>query len=327
MRIVIAACPTIPVPPIDYGGTERQIDILARGLTARGHTITLLCGPGSTCPVRKIVASSKFTDAEWEYVSWLREHRAEWDVLFDATRFHYPSHVFGLPLGSPTVAGMFGDPYKLYPHDGVRNRMYCSPQIATHFNCPNYPVLHNVVYDNPLSIPLGDGRGGYALYVGAIRPEKGVHIAAAACHRLGITLKVAGQVQPKFSSYWESFCGSVNFVGPVGGDAKWRLFAEAACFVLPVNWCDAGPLTISESLLVGTPVVACPIGGLLEDVRDGENGALVSRKNFAVGLDRVMNYGWDRRAIRAGILPSIDPDRWIDGVLALLRAVAAGKSW
>lgn len=327
MRIVIAACPTIPVPPVDYGGIERQLDILARGLVARGYAVTLLCGPGSKCPVRRIESSSRFTDAEWEHVGWLRDHRAEWDVLFDATRFHHASRAIGLPPGSPTMAGMFGDPHRLYPHDDVRNRAYQSRPFAEFYGCPGHPILGSVIQGDPVSVPVGDGRGGYVLYIGTIRPEKGVHIAAAACRRLGAVLKVAGLVQPKFNSYWESFRRMVDFIGPVGDDAKWRLFAEAACSALPVDWCEAGPLTVRESLLVGTPVVACPIGGLLEDVRDGENGVLVSRTDFAVGLDRALNRKWDRQAIRAGILSAIDPGRWVDGVLVLLKRAVAGQRW
>lgn len=327
MKIAIAACPTFPVPPIDYGGTERQLDILARGLAVRGHAVTLLCGPGSECPVRRVMSSSRSVQAEWENVVWLRGHRAEWDVLFDATTFHYASCPAGLPPGSPTVAGMFGDPYRIYPHNEVRNRVYQSQQFAEFCGCPDHPVVGSVIHHDPVSVPIGDGHGGYVVYLGVIRPEKGVYVAATACRRLGMVLKVAGLAQSRWRPYWESFRGVVDFIGPVGGDAKWRLLADAACSVLPVDWCEAGPLTVRESLLVGTPVVACPLGGLLGDVRDGENGVLVSREEFAIGLDKALNTKWDRQAIRRSIISSVDPDQWIEGVLVLLKRAAAGESW
>jgi len=327
MKIAICTCPQIPVPPIEYGGTELQADIIARGLTAKGHKIVLLCGPNSTCPVDKIMASSSTMAAEWEHVSWLRKNRNEWDCVWDMTSGHLPSQDCGLSKDSPTVAHMLGDPYKIYPHDNVRNRVYCSPQLADLYKCPNHPILHNVITRDPDSIPIGDGSGGYALYVGTIRPEKGIDVAARACRQLDIRLVVAGVIQKRFVSYWRSFEDTVDFIGPVSRNDKWKLFSEASIFVLPVNWCDAGPLVVMESLLVGTPVVACPIGGLLEDVVDGENGLLCQQEEFTATLDRALQISWEREKIRSDILPKINPDRYIDMVENLCEATVKGKRW
>ena len=41
MRIAMAVDPNIPVPPRYYGGIERIVDTLGRGLTAEGHEVTL----------------------------------------------------------------------------------------------------------------------------------------------------------------------------------------------------------------------------------------------------------------------------------------------
>ena len=50
LRIVITADPYLPVPPVHYGGIERVIDSLVRGLVARGHTVTLVAHPASQTP-------------------------------------------------------------------------------------------------------------------------------------------------------------------------------------------------------------------------------------------------------------------------------------
>ncbi len=326
MRIAITTSPEIPVPPKEYGGTEQRVDVLARRLAARGHEVTLLCGPGSACPVRRVEASTRSASAEWEYVDWLRQHRGEWDALFDMANNHFSSCRGGLPDGSPTVAEMNGDPHKLYPHDEVRNRVYVSPQLARHFGCPSHPVLYNIVCGDPAAVPIGDGAGGYVLYLGTIRPEKGVHVAALACRRLGARFVSAGPVQPRFLPYLESFRGEAGHVGEVGRARGWELLRGAAALAFPIDWVDAGPLVVLESLLVGTPVVACPIGGLLEDV-DDRNGVLSDREHFAAALDKALNLRWDRAAIRAGVLPKIDPDRWVDGVLALLGRAVKGERW
>src|ERR1051326_2452782 len=53
MRIGITADPEIPVPPNQYGGIERIVDLLVRGLIAEGHEVTLFANRESStpCPV------------------------------------------------------------------------------------------------------------------------------------------------------------------------------------------------------------------------------------------------------------------------------------
>ena len=47
LHIALTADSEIPVPPKLYGGIERIIDLLARGLTDRGHEVTLFAHPDS----------------------------------------------------------------------------------------------------------------------------------------------------------------------------------------------------------------------------------------------------------------------------------------
>jgi hypothetical protein len=47
MRIAMTVDPYLPVPPRLYGGIERIVDLLVRGLAARGHEITLFAHPES----------------------------------------------------------------------------------------------------------------------------------------------------------------------------------------------------------------------------------------------------------------------------------------
>jgi hypothetical protein len=51
MRILLTADPELPVPPNLYGGIERIIDFVARGLHSKGHTVGLVAHRDSTCAV------------------------------------------------------------------------------------------------------------------------------------------------------------------------------------------------------------------------------------------------------------------------------------
>ena len=47
MRIALTMDPGLPVPPIHYGGIERIVDLLARGLVARDHEVTVFANADS----------------------------------------------------------------------------------------------------------------------------------------------------------------------------------------------------------------------------------------------------------------------------------------
>jgi len=50
MRIALTVDPEIPSPPLLYGGIERVVDMLAQGLVARGHQVTLFAHRDSISP-------------------------------------------------------------------------------------------------------------------------------------------------------------------------------------------------------------------------------------------------------------------------------------
>ena len=325
MKIVITVNPEQTTPPKLYGGTQRRADFIARGLKDRGHNVMLLCGPGSECPVSKIMTSTPSMAAEWEYIKWLRDNKG-WDCLLDMTAHHLSSQPIGLVGSPPTLAMMSGDPLRKYAHNDVRNRMYVSHEFAKFNRCPNHPVVLNIPTDKPPIISSRDLTDSYCLYVGVIRPEKGIHLAALACKLLGIRLKVIGPSPGWFKSYFESFKGQVEYLGTLGDD-KWKVFANAAAFVFPSLWCDASPLVVKESLLCGTPVVGCPNGGIVEDIENDVNGYLVKPSLLAMGIGEALNKQWDREAIQKTAIEKMNPKTYIDKIEALLIRVAKGERW
>src|SRR5215468_12547968 len=54
LRIALVAPPWLPVPPHGYGGTERVIALLADGLAAAGHHVTLFAAVGSRTGARLV---------------------------------------------------------------------------------------------------------------------------------------------------------------------------------------------------------------------------------------------------------------------------------
>jgi len=224
---------------------------------------------------------------------------------------------------------MGGDPLKKYPHDKLRNRIYVSREFAEFCGCPDHPVVHSIVHPMPSVVPLGKGDGGYALYVGTIRPEKGVLEAERACARVGLPLKVAGPIRDL--DYWDRIRDRVEYIGILPNDkSRDDVFGQAAVFMYCPKWCDAGPLAPMEAMLRGTPVAGYANGGLASDVEDDVGGWLVRKDNptiddLAGAIERARTV--DRAGVREAILPKIDPHKCAERLVLLCQQVADGKSW
>ena len=106
LHIAITADPEIVVPPVLYGGIERIVDMLVRGLLQRGHAVTLFANPGSqvSChllPYPRLRSQSKAdTLANMRHVSHsiLRGH---FDIVHSFARLAYLTPL--LPRRIPKV--------------------------------------------------------------------------------------------------------------------------------------------------------------------------------------------------------------------------------
>ena len=110
--------------------------------------------------------------------------------------------------------------------------------------------------------PIGTGDGDYAVFLGRMSPDKGVHIAARAARRAGVPLRIAAKMrEPAEFAYFERevkplLGGGVEYVGEVGGQAKLELLARATCLLNPLTWPEPFGMVMIEALACGTPVVA-----------------------------------------------------------------------
>jgi glycosyltransferase involved in cell wall biosynthesis len=155
--------------------------------------------------------------------------------------------------------------------------------------------------NTPLEVPANAGRGGgdappsdIVLFLSNLLPDKGaadfIAMAALASRELpSARFDIAGA--PTDDAYAAELknaaadvAASVHFLGPLGGEAKWRALRDASVLVFP-SWDDAQPLTIAEAFAMGTPVVAYETGGIVDMIVDGRQGYLVPQGDVA-GLAR-----------------------------------------
>lgn len=106
LRIALTADPELPVPPRLYGGIERVVDMLAGGLAARGHDVTLFAHRDSATSGRHVPwpgqASQSRADTFRNAVTLATEvYRNQFDVVHSFSRIACLPPI--LPLGLPKL--------------------------------------------------------------------------------------------------------------------------------------------------------------------------------------------------------------------------------
>jgi glycosyltransferase involved in cell wall biosynthesis len=123
----------------------------------------------------------------------------------------------------------------------------------------------------------------------------------------------------------------VRFLGDFRDQRKLH---AAADFSLNLSDSEGMSNSVLESMSFGVPVVATAVGGNLEVIRDGVDGALVSRAGVAAETagalaslfadpGRRLALG---RAARARVREEFSIDRMVDRYVALYREVAGAES-
>lgn len=131
------------------------------------------------------------------------------------------------------------------------------------------------VLTNFVEIPqetYGEKRG-YILFFGRLSDEKGIDLYLRLSERFSdITFKIAG------SGPWEKECGkkkNVEYLGLLTGEKLKQTIAQASLVVYPSVCYENCPLSILESISLGTPVVASGRGGSKELIDDGKTGMII----------------------------------------------------
>ena len=296
MRIAITADPYLPVPPRLYGGIERVIDLLVRGLAARGHQVTLFAHPESDTAgtLRPYGVPPHMTPS-----ARLREVVQVGGGLWRLRRSVDVVHSFGrlaamlpiLPLrGLPKIQSY----QRPVPWRGVHRAAQlagsslrftgCSTSLyaggsrrpaagrwCTVFNgvdTSRYTPVHTVAADAPL------------LFLGRLERIKGPHHAIAIARRAGRRLVLAGNIAtggPDARFYHQEIAPHVDgervsYVGPVDDGQKNELLGRAAALLMPIEWDEPFGIVMAEAFACGTPVIAFPRGSVAEVVQHGRTG-------------------------------------------------------
>ncbi|MGB7156876.1 MAG: glycosyltransferase [Tepidisphaeraceae bacterium] len=123
----------------------------------------------------------------------------------------------------------------------------------------------------------GAGAGGYAMFVGRLSEEKGLHTLLKAWETLGprVPLKIVGDgpLAPLVRAAAER-SPHVQWLGRRPAHEVYDIAGDARFLVLPSEWYETFGRVAVEAFAKGTPVLASRLGAMTELVDDGRTGYL-----------------------------------------------------
>jgi glycosyltransferase involved in cell wall biosynthesis len=339
LRIALTVDPYIPVPPIYYGGIERVVDFLARGLVERGHEVTLFAHPESRTAARLVPYGVPPHNGRrerarelWQVGSRLWKLRKEVDIVHSFGRLAALLPI--LPLRSLPKLQSY---QREISREGVRRAHRLAADSLRFTACSTSMYSGKSLPGNWTTIPNGVDLSAYTfvpevcpdaplVFLGRLERIKGVHHAIEIAKASGRRLVIAGNIvrSGPDASYFDDEIAPridgdrVRYLGPVDDRQKNELLGTAAALLMPVEWEEPFGIVMIEALACGTPVIGFARGSLPEVVLPGINGFLCrSVSEAAAVVPRIAEI--DRACVRGDAASRFASDVIVDSYQQLYR--------
>lgn len=330
------------VPPKLYGGTERVVDNLTRGLVAAGAEVTVFCsGDSQTSGTMKYVwpealrlSTKKILDPI-AYQARTLEVVAKMARDFDVIHNHYDYGL--LPLiyrtTTPILTTMH---YRMdLPDlpailDFYRHAPLVSISNSQRAPMPSLNWMSTIYHGlSPDRFEFYSRPGRYLAFLGRFSPEKGAHWAIEIAKASGVPLRIAAKINPEEVDYFESNVRPhidghfIEYVGEISESEKSQFLGEALALINPIDWPEPFGLVMIEAMACGTPVLARPLGSAPEIITDGVTGILkIDIRDLARSV-RVCEH-LDRVEIRRTFEKRFSIERMTREYLHVYRKLIAG---
>lgn len=182
--------------------------------------------------------------------------------------------------------------------DKFTNLFICPSRFIMHkliqgnFSKEKIVHLHNFIDVGKLDSSIKE-KGDYFSYVGRISEEKGIETLLKVAINKPYKLKVVGTgpLVDKFKDKYKA--DNIEFLGHRSWEEVKEIVGKSMFSVLPSEWYENNPLSVIESLCLGTPVLGANIGGIPELINEQENGFLFESGNLSdlnEKLDQIFSF-------------------------------------
>jgi glycosyltransferase involved in cell wall biosynthesis len=252
LTVLSVAYPLAPVGPDSIGGAEQIVHALDRALVEAGHSSIVVAQEGSTVsgilvpvPKRDGTLNPAAREASWQsHGAAIASALARWPV--DLIHMHGIDFNNYLPPPGPPVLATLHLPPSWYPREAL-----FPSRPDTWLNCVSHSQQRACPAGMPLIAPIDNGvpvhalqarhaRRRFALVLGRVCPEKGIHLAIDAARMAQTPILISGEVYsyPEHERYFAEEIAprlgpNVRFVGPVRFARKRRLLTAARCVLIP----------------------------------------------------------------------------------------------
>lgn len=320
-------------PPRHYGPWEQVTSLLTEGLVAAGAEVTLFATLDSqtTATLDGVVPHGYAEDGAMDGRVWEALHVAR--ALGDAGSFDLVHNQMDwLPLAFSaycpvpmltTIHG-FSGPGILPAYQRGRSA-YVS--ISDADRSPDLDYLATVYHGvDPALLPLRTDPEDHLVAFGRIHPDKGTAEAIAIARAAGRRLLICGIVQDEayFAEKVQPFIDGdrVEFLGSVGPRQRADVLGSSAALLHPIAFAEPFGLSVVESMMCGTPVIAFPKGSMPEVVDVGLTGYLAPDvPAAAAAVDRAVLL--DRAAVHRRATERFGADRMVEDYLSVYRTLLA----
>lgn len=333
MKIAILSSVAWRTPPLKYGPWEQVASNVAEGLVALGADVTLFATADSTTAGRLAAvvetgyAETPGADAkvlECLHISHVMERAGEFDLIHN--HFDFLPLTYSRLIKTPILTTIHGfSSSAIVP---VYQRFNDICQYVSISNSDRSPDLNYLatIYNgiNTAHFDFREKPSDYLLYFGRIHPDKGTLEAIQIAKQSKRPLIIAGLIQDEnyFKEKIEPQVDgeSVKYIGNAGPSQRNELLGNAVALLHPISFEEPFGLSVAESMLCGSPVVAFSRGSMPELIKHGETGFLVKNVAEAVAAVAELN-SIERATCRQHALKNFSLERMAQDYLKVYKQV------
>ena len=337
MRIAVLAPISWRTPPRKYGPWEQVASNITEGLIESGHEVTLFAtGDSITKGKLEYVCPRGYSEnneldpkvEECLHISHLMEQASKFDLIHNNFDF-LPLTYSGL-IKTPMVTTIHGfSSQKILPVYKKYNSIGNYVSISDSDRSPELDYVATVYNGiNTGEFTFCAQPKDYLLFFGRIHPDKGTYESIQIAKQSGRKLIISGLIQDQgyFDKKIKPYLNEkdILYVGNSGPEERVKLLGEAAALLHPIGFEEPFGLSVVESMLCGTPVIAFNKGSMPELILDGKTGFLVNTIPEAAEMVSKINL-IDRKFCRDYASEKFSRQKMIEGYLEVYREILKVK--